>query len=99
MTKVALESGVFESQANRVIENEIRPFQLTPFFEGSSHFQFNPANATFVSWFNDDKFITGYVSDQVYKPSYAGDDASGTYSSILSSISQAGEECSKKCRI
>jgi hypothetical protein len=90
---MALESGVFESQTNRVIENEIRPFQLTPFFEGSSHFQFNPdcTNATFVSWFSDDKFITGYVSDQ--------DNASGTYSGIPSSMSQAVEECSKKCKI
>ena len=52
----------------RVIKNEIGPYQMTPFYQGSTHAQFNPdcTNVTFVSSFASEDFGTQYTLEQMF---------------------------------
>lgn len=52
----------------RVIRNEVGPYQMTPFYQGSIHTQFNPdcTNVTFVASFANEDFGTEYILDQIF---------------------------------
>ncbi|KAH6883859.1 RmlC-like cupin domain-containing protein [Thelonectria olida] len=69
ITEMVPENGVVDSNGNRrVIKNEIGPFQMTPFYQGSIHTQFNPdcTDAVFVASFASEDFGTGQVLDQTF---------------------------------
>ncbi|KAH7304391.1 spherulin-1B [Stachybotrys elegans] len=61
-------SGNNADGTRRVIRNEIGPYQMTPFYQGSVHTQFNPdcTNVTFVSSFASEDFGTEYMFDQLF---------------------------------
>jgi len=52
----------------RVITNTISKFQMTPFYQGSVHTQFNPncEPATFIVSFNSEDFGAGQVLDETF---------------------------------
>lgn len=69
MTEMVPENGVLDAATGkrRVITNEVKTNQMTPFYQGSVHTQFNPdcAPATFVAAFNSEDFGAGQVLDEV----------------------------------
>jgi hypothetical protein len=105
------ENGVFDQKGNRrVIRNIIEPFQMTPFYQGSIHTQFNPdcTNATFIASFNSEDFGTEQVADGVFAFSndilaatfgqiIAGENIDLVRNSIPPSIALGVEMCLKKC--
>jgi len=71
------ENGVFNdpdpvkgpASGRRVIRNILKEFDMTPFYQGSIHSQFNPncdRNATFVASFNAEDFGAGQVADELF---------------------------------
>ncbi|CAG8962048.1 hypothetical protein HYFRA_00005090 [Hymenoscyphus fraxineus] len=72
ITEMVPENGVFNvpgqpSSGRRVIRNELGPFQMQPFYQGSVHSQYNPdcEEAQFVASFNSEDFGTGPVADEL----------------------------------
>lgn len=71
MTEMVPENGVFvandKSRGRRVVRNEVRTNQMTPFYLGSVHTQFNPdcTPATFVAAFNSEDFGAGQVAEEL----------------------------------
>jgi hypothetical protein len=64
------ENNVLDAKGNRrVIRNTLKEFDMTPFYQGSIHSQFNPSckeNATFVASFNSEDFGAGQVADELF---------------------------------
>ncbi len=111
------ENGVFNvagdaKSGRRVIKNTVNTFEMTPFYQGSVHTQFNPdcTDAVFVASFNSEDFGAGQVLDEVvqFSPNVVtaafgeainGADVDKFKTAIPASIAQGVEECLKKCNI
>jgi Cupin len=69
---MAPENGVFvdndPTKGRRVITNTIGEYQMTPFYQGSVHTQFNPdcTPAVFVAAFNNEDFGAGQIADELF---------------------------------
>ncbi|KAK1997242.1 RmlC-like cupin [Colletotrichum falcatum] len=114
ITEMTPENGVFEADGvtRRVIRTELGPFQMTPFYQGSLHTQFNPdcEDAIFVASFAAEDFGTGQVADSTFAlsddviaatfgQSIAGADIDRVRKAIPKSIALGVDECLKKCNI
>ncbi|KAK1964278.1 RmlC-like cupin [Colletotrichum eremochloae] len=115
ITEMTPENGVVEAadgKTRRVIRTELGPFQMTPFYQGSIHSQFNPDcdDAVFVASFASEDFGTGQVADSTFAfsddliaatfgQSIAGEDIDRVRKAIPASIALGVEECLKKCNI
>jgi hypothetical protein len=113
VTEMVPENGVVDAEGKRrVITNTIEKFQMTPFYQGSIHTQFNPdcTDVVFIASFNNEDFGTGQVpdgtfafSDDVIAASFgqtiAGADIETVRKGIPASIALGVEECLQKCGI
>jgi hypothetical protein len=116
VTEMVPENGVFVNndpkQGRRVITNTIMENEMTPFYLGSIHTQFNPdcTPATFVAAFNNEDFGAGQVLDETF--SFSPDVVSAAFGQAVSgadvdkfkkaipvSIAAGVEECLRKCNI
>ncbi|KAL0944348.1 Spherulin-1A 1 [Colletotrichum truncatum] len=112
ITEMTPENGVFEAdgKTRRVIRTEIGPYQMTPFYQGSLHTQFNPdcEPATFVAAFTSEDFGTGQVADSTFAlsddviaatfgQSIDGEDIEMVRAAIPKSIAKGVDECLKRC--
>jgi len=73
VTEMLPENGVFNDpkdpkSGRRVITNTLGPFQMTPFYQGSVHSQFNPTcdETIFVAAFNTEDFGAGQVAEELF---------------------------------
>jgi hypothetical protein len=114
MTEMVPENGVLdpETKSRRVIANEIGVNQMTPFYMGSVHAQFNPdcTPATFVAAFNNEDFGAGQIADEFFTltddviEAAFGQAVDGknieTFRSLIPvSIAKGVEECLIRCGI
>ncbi|KAE8446155.1 hypothetical protein EG329_012528 [Mollisiaceae sp. DMI_Dod_QoI] len=113
MTEMVPENGVNNAAGSRrVISNEVKAFEMQPFYQGSVHTQFNPdcTNATFVASFNSEDFGTGQVADELFSMTddvvsaafglpQDGADVELFRKSIPTSIALGVETCLKQCGI
>ncbi|RBA14419.1 cupin [Fusarium proliferatum] len=113
ITEMAPENGVVDSDGKRrVIKNEVGLLQMTPFYQGSIHTQFNPdcTDAIFVASFASEDFGTGLVLDQTFAfaddvvaaafgQAVAGEDIDTFREAIPTNIALGVEECLKRCGI
>jgi len=116
VTEMLPENGVFtdndSSKGRRVITNTLNAFEMTPFYQGSVHTQFNPdcTNATFVAAFNSEDFGTGQAADELF--ALSDDVVSAAFgqaidganvdlfrSKIPTSIAEGVEQCLLQCGI
>ncbi|KFX98542.1 hypothetical protein V490_02262 [Pseudogymnoascus sp. VKM F-3557] len=72
-TEMIVENGVFNSagqakSGRRLIQNDLGTNQMTVFYQGSVHTQFNTGceNATFVASFNSEDPGTGQVAEELF---------------------------------
>jgi len=111
------ENGVFNkpgdaTSGRRVITNTVNQFQVTPFYLGSVHTQFNPdcTPATFVAAFNAEDFGAGQVAEELFALSddvvsaafgqaIDGKDVAKFKGAIPASIALGVEQCLKTCGI
>jgi hypothetical protein len=110
------ENGVFvdnnSTKGRRVIRNEIKTGQMTPFYLGSVHTQFNPdcTPATFVAAFGSEDFGAGQVADELvafsddvveaaFGQAVDGQNVDTFRKMIPVSIAKGVEECLMKCGI
>jgi hypothetical protein len=112
------ENGVFNdpkvgaTSGRRVITNTVSQFQMTPFYQGSIHTQFNPdcAPATFVASFNSEDFGAGQAADELFSFSpdvvsaafgqaIDGADVAKFKGAIPATIAVGVEQCLKTCGI
>ncbi|EKD14897.1 cupin [Drepanopeziza brunnea f. sp. 'multigermtubi' MB_m1] len=111
------ENGVFKVPGNktsgrRVIKNSLDTFDMTPFYMGSVHAQYNPdcTEAVFVAAFNSEDAGTGPVLDETFQFSanlvsaafgqaIDGSDVDQFKSQIPASIAMGVEECLTKCNL
>jgi len=116
VTEMVPENGVFvdnkAANGRRVITNTVNAFQMTPFYLGSVHAQFNPdcTNATFVAAFNNEDFGAGQIADELatfsddviaaaFGQAVEGADIDKFRSSIPTSIAEGVEQCLTTCGI
>ena len=116
ITEMLPENGVFTgnvaANGRRVIRNTMTANQMTPFYQGSVHTQFNPdcTPATFVAGFNHEDFGTGQVPDELFAMSddvvsaafgqaIDGADVAKFKAAIPTSIAEGVEACLKTCNI
>ncbi|KAL2877918.1 hypothetical protein SGCOL_006868 [Colletotrichum sp. CLE4] len=115
ITEMTPENGVVlaaDGKTRRAIRTELGPFQMTPFYQGSLHTQFNPdcGDAVFVASFAAEDFGTGQVADSAFAltddviaatfgQSIAGADIDRVRKAIPASIALGVDECLKKCNI
>ncbi|KAG7428785.1 Spherulin-1B [Fusarium oxysporum f. sp. raphani] len=113
VTEMAPENGVVDSDGKRrVIRNEVGPLQMTPFYQGSVHTQFNPdcTDAIFVASFASEDFGTGLVLDQTFAfaddvvaaafgQAVVGEDIDAFREAIPTNIALGVEECLQRCGI
>ncbi|KXH60206.1 cupin [Colletotrichum salicis] len=115
ITEMTPENGVVlaaDGKTRRAIRTELGPFQMTPFYQGSLHTQFNPdcGDAVFVASFAAEDFGTGQVADSTFAltddviaatfgQSIAGADIDRVREAIPASIARGVDECLKKCNI
>ncbi|EXF76285.1 cupin [Colletotrichum fioriniae PJ7] len=115
ITEMTPENGVVlaaDGKTRRAIRTELGPFQMTPFYQGSLHTQFNPGcgDAVFVASFASEDFGTGQVADETFAltddviaatfgQSIAGADIDRVRKAIPASIALGVDECLKKCNI
>ncbi|CAK7238184.1 hypothetical protein SEUCBS140593_010410 [Sporothrix eucalyptigena] len=113
VTEMVPENGVLDSNGSRrVIQTEIGPYQMTTFYQGSLHTQFNPdcTNTTFVSFFASEDFGTGQVLDETFAftedviaaafgGAIAGEDIDMVRQAIPVSIALGVEQCLQQCGI
>lgn len=117
VTEMVPENGVVVSEADgraRVVRNTVGPFQMTPFYQGSVHAQFNPdcdGDAVFVAAFSSDDFGAGQVvnetvamGDEIVLASFGPGLAraellDGVRAGVPKSIALGVEACLKKCGI
>lgn len=111
------ENNVFNTPGDatsgrRVISNTVEKNQMTPFFLGSVHTQFNPdcTNATFVAAFNAEDFGAGQVAEELFALSddvvsaafgqaINGADIAKFRKAIPKTIALGVEQCLKTCNI
>ncbi|KAJ4235452.1 hypothetical protein NW757_013523 [Fusarium falciforme] len=107
------ENGVLDGDGKRrVIKNEIGPLQMTPFYQGSIHTQFNPdcADAIFVASFASEDFGTGQIFDQTFAfendvvaaalgQAVAGEDVDAVREAIPVNIALGIDGCLQRCGI
>lgn len=107
------ENGVLDANGNRrVIRNEVGLYQMTPFYQGSIHTQFNPdcTNTTFVAAFASEDFGTGQVFDEAlaftddviaaaFGQTVAGQNIDIVRQAIPHSIALGVEQCLQQCGI
>ena len=112
-TEMIPENGVLnDNGTRRVIKNEIGPFQMTPFYQGSIHVQFNPncTDAIFVASFASEDFGAGQVLDEAFASSddvvaasigqiVAGEDIDAVRKAIPASVALGVEKCLEDCGI
>ncbi|KAI8714911.1 Cupin type-1 domain-containing protein [Fusarium sp. LHS14.1] len=113
VTEMVPENGVLDGDGNlRVIKNEIGPFEMTLFYQGSVHTQFNPdcTDAVFVASFASEDFGTGQVLDQTFAfeddvvvaalgQAVAGKDVDAVREAIPTSIALGVDGCLQRCGI
>ncbi|KAF2226852.1 RmlC-like cupin domain-containing protein [Elsinoe ampelina] len=112
VTEMVPENGVLQDGKRRVIRNTLEKNQMTPFYQGSVHAQFNPdcEDASFVAAFNSEDFGAGQVPDELFALSdevvaaafgqaVAGEDVEKFRKAIPVSIAKGVEECLAKCGI
>ena len=116
ITEMVPENGVFrdndKTKGRRVIQNEVKANQMTPFYLGSVHTQFNPdcTPATFVAAFNSEDFGAGQIADELvaFSPDVVqaafGQAVDGanvdTFRKMIPvSIAKGVEECLVRCGI
>ncbi|KAL5625378.1 hypothetical protein BROUX41_005438 [Berkeleyomyces rouxiae] len=105
------ENGVVDAAGKRrVIRNTLSPFDMTPFYQGSVHHQFNPncTDAVFVAAFSNEDFGTGQVVDEVFSmdrnaiidtfgATLSGNDVDRIKAGLPASIVRGIEVCMNKC--
>jgi oxalate decarboxylase/phosphoglucose isomerase-like protein (cupin superfamily) len=115
ITAMTPENGVNNvngKPGRRVITNEITEYQMTPFYQGSVHTQFNPdcTDAIFVASFNAEDYGAGQVVDETFAftddiigaafgQSIDGADIDKIRAAVPASIAQGVEQCLKQCNI
>jgi hypothetical protein len=114
ITAMTPENGVLNAngKGRRVITNEVKAYQMTPFYQGSVHTQFNPdcTDALFVASFNSEDFGTGQVVDETFSfsddiigaafgQSVDGADIDKIRAAVPVSIAEGVEQCLKTCGI
>ncbi|PMD43300.1 RmlC-like cupin [Hyaloscypha variabilis F] len=116
VTEMLPENGVFTNnnaaEGRRVITNTVNTFQMTPFYQGSIHTQFNPdcTPVTFVAGFNHEDFGTGQAADELFAMSpdvvsaafgqaIDGADVAKFKGAIPTSIALGVEQCLQQCGI
>ncbi|PMD49205.1 RmlC-like cupin [Hyaloscypha bicolor E] len=116
VTEMLPENGVFNNNAaadgRRLITNTVTTNQMTPFYQGSVHAQFNPdcTPATFVASFNSEDFGAGQVADELFAMSadvvsaafgqaVDGADVAKFKGAIPATIAKGVEMCLKQCGI
>ncbi|KAK3688407.1 RmlC-like cupin domain-containing protein [Podospora appendiculata] len=113
VTEMAPENGVNNADGTpRVISNTVNAFEMTPFYQGSVHVQFNPdcTDAVFVSSFNSEDFGAGQIANETFAfgndvvaatfgQSINGADIDKIRAAIPASIALGVEECLMKCNI
>jgi hypothetical protein len=116
MVEMLPENGVFiandKTKGRRVITNEIKTNQMTPFYLGSVHTQFNPdcTPATFVAAFNNEDFGTGQIADELvafstdvvqaaFGQAVDGMNVDTFRSMIPVSVAKGVEDCLQRCGI
>ncbi|KAJ4157463.1 hypothetical protein NW754_009106 [Fusarium falciforme] len=113
ITEMVPENGVLDGDGKRrVIKNEIGPLQMTPFYQGSIHTQFNPdcADAIFVASFASEDFGTGQIFDQTFAfendvvaaalgQAVAGEDVDAVREAIPVNIALGIDGCLQRCGI
>lgn len=117
VVEMAPENGVFNipgdnKSGRRVIKNTLIVNQMTPFYQGSVHSQYNPncEPANFVASFNAEDFGTGQVADElfalgdetvaaVFGQAIDGADVDKFRKAIPASVAFGVEECLIKCGI
>lgn len=106
------ENNVLVNGNRRVITNTVGPFQMTPFYMGSVHAQYNPdcEPATFVASFNHEDFGAGQVVEEIitlsqgvveaaFGQSIHGADIDKFKGAVPASIALGVETCLAKCGI
>lgn len=104
VTEMVPENGV------RPIRNTVNAFEMTPFYQGSVHHQFNPQceDAVFVAAFTAEDFGTGQVVNEVFEldqsaivdtfaGSFNGDMVAAIKDKLPKSIVLGVETCLKTC--
>lgn len=117
IVEMAPENGVFNvpgdnKSGRRVIKNTLTVNQMTSFYQGSVHSQYNPdcEPANFVASFNNEDFGTGQVADElfalgdetvaaVFGQAIDGADVDKFRKAIPASVAFGVEECLVKCGI
>ncbi|CZR59115.1 related to spherulin 1A precursor [Phialocephala subalpina] len=116
MTEMVPENNVFRdniaAKGRRVIANEVKTFEMQPFYQGSIHTQFNPdcTNATFIASFNSEDFGAGQVADELFSLSddviqasfgqaIDGAEIEKFRKAIPTTIALGVEQCLKQCHI
>lgn len=113
VTEMVPENGVLDANGKRrVISNTIEKFQMTPFYQGSVHTQFNPdcTDTVFIAAFPSEDFGTGQIADETF--AFSNDILAATFgqsidgaeidrirAAIPASIALGVEECLKRCGI
>jgi hypothetical protein len=113
MTAMTPENGVLGANGKRrVIQTEVKSYQMTPFYQGSVHTQFNPdcTDTIFVASFNAEDFGTGQIADEEF--AFSDDILAATFgqsidgaeidkirAAIPASIAEGVEQCLKTCGI
>jgi len=100
------------TSGRRVITNTVEKNQMTPFYLGSVHTQFNPdcTNATFVASFNSEDFGAGQVAEELFALSedvvgaafgqaIHGADIQKFKKAVPKTIAFGVEQCLKTCGI
>lgn len=110
VTEMVPENGVNNADGTRrVITNTVEAFQMTPFYQGSIHTQFNPDcdDAVFIAAFPSEDFGTGQIADETFAlsddviaatfgQSIAGADIDKVRAAIPKNVALGVEECLKK---
>ncbi|CAG8975860.1 hypothetical protein HYALB_00010256 [Hymenoscyphus albidus] len=117
ITEMVPENGVFNvpnkpESGRRVIRNELGPFQMQPFYQGSVHSQFNPdcEEAQFIASFNAEDFGTGQVADELlaldgemftaaFGEAVDAEELEKFRKQIPASIAEGVASCLQKCNI
>lgn len=114
VTEMTPENGVNNADGTRrVIKTTLKPFQMTPFPQGSVHVQFNDNcdETVFVAAFPSEDFGTGQVADELFAAadddlvaavlgqSIDGAQVDKIRKAIPKSIAQGVDSCLKKCNI
>lgn len=113
ITEMVPENGVNDANGRpRLIRNTVNTYQMTVFYQGSIHMQYNPDcdDVIFVSGFSSEDFGTGQIAnetfaltDNVISATFGqmikGADIDKIRAAIPKNIALGVEECLTKCKI